>query len=76
MGANPNPKNIPFNFTKLNKYNELKLFVLELMKKDLKNDESCKIEDRIPEYLKFSLDVAEKNSNKVGFFFQIDIKKA
>ena len=37
MGANPNPKNIPFNFTKLNKYNEPKLFVLELMKKDLKN---------------------------------------
>lgn len=43
----------------------------ELFLKDLKNDESCKIEDRIPEYLKFSLDVAEKNSNKVGFFFKL-----
>ena len=43
----------------------------ELFLRDLKDDESLKIEDRIPEYLKFSLDVAEKNSNRVRNDFKI-----
>jgi hypothetical protein len=46
----------------------------ELFLKDLKSEQSLKIEDRLPEYLRFILEVIEKNPNKVGietYFFKL-----